>query len=154
MRPQANLKAGMMRVAMVYSCERSFSRSDMHTPCVQHTSSWDGAHSMSLPMPTGIRTRTSVGFLASSGFVALASIYRPNIRHYSQHLHLDRINYQRGQNYYKNIFSKLFLRGNSFCNYYTNLLHLARKRSQKYSNNDCFREIFCNNFGQDGTIIN
>ena len=31
-----------------------------------------------------------------------------------------------------------------------NVLHLARKRSQTYCKSNCFRELFCNNFGQDG----
>ena len=45
--------------------------------------------------------------------------------------------------------TKTILRGNWFC-FLQNTFHLARKRSQTYYNNNCFRELFCNNFGQDG----
>ena len=34
---------------------------------------------------------------------------------------------------------------------YKNTLHLARKGSQNYDKNRYFRELFCNNFGQDGS---
>ena len=56
----------------------------------------------------------------------------------------------RGQNCYKTSFQKCFF--HSFCNYYKNTLHLARKRSQKYCKNNCFRELFCNRFLQDGVL--
>ena len=62
--------------------------------------------------------------------------------------------YHRGQSYYKNLFTKIKFRGNSFCNYFTKTLCIqlekARKGPQKYYKNNSFRELFCNNFGRDG----
>ena len=38
-----------------------------------------------------------------------------------------------------------------------NTLHSARKKLEedhkKHYNNNCFRELFCNNFGQDGIFV-
>ena len=65
-------------------------------------------------------------------------------------------NYHRGQNYYKKpLYKNIFFRGNSFCNYYKTLciqLEKTGKRPQTYYKNNCFRQLFCNNFGQDGTL--
>ena len=47
---------------------------------------------------------------------------------------------------YKTNFQKQLFLGN----YYKFALHLARKRSQQDCKNDCFRELFCSHFGQDG----
>ena len=62
--------------------------------------------------------------------------------------------YQRGQNYYKNLFTEIKFLEAMNCVITTNTLCIqlekARKRPQKYYNKNCFRELFCNNFGQDG----
>ena len=58
----------------------------------------------------------------------------------------------------KHLFTKMTFRqkfrGNSFCNYYKNILHSARKfkkKTTKYYKNNCFRELFCDTFGQDAS---
>ena len=50
----------------------------------------------------------------------------------------------------KKFFTKRIFGGKTFCNYYKSTVHSARKRPQRYYKNNCFRELFCNNFGQDG----
>ena len=57
-----------------------------------------------------------------------------------------------------NLFAKIIFRGNRFgVMYYKNTLHSAKKqareRPQKHYKNNCFREVFCNNFGQDGRCL-
>ena len=47
----------------------------------------------------------------------------------------------------------IIFRGMEFCKYCKNTLHLARKISHKYYKYSCFRELFCKNFGQDGTVL-
>ena len=63
--------------------------------------------------------------------------------------------YHRGQNYYKKTsLHKQFLEATNFVIITKTLcvqLEKARKRPQNYYKNYCFRELFCNNFGQDGT---
>ena len=63
---------------------------------------------------------------------------------------------RKGQKYYlKRLFIKKTFRGNEFCNYYTKTLCIqlkqTRERPHKYYKNTCFRELFCSNFGQDGS---
>ena len=60
--------------------------------------------------------------------------------------------YHRCQNYYKKIFSKLIVRGTIFCNYYKTLL-IELEKMTKYNTNSCFRELFCDHFGQDGNVM-
>ena len=65
--------------------------------------------------------------------------------------------YQRGQNYYKkNSLQTYFLEAIHFVMIAKTLciqLKQTRERPQKYYKNSCFREFFCNNFGQEITTL-
>ena len=52
----------------------------------------------------------------------------------------------------KKCFTRIICRGNLFCNYCKNTLHVARKWSHRDCKNTCFRELFCTHCGQDGAL--